>query len=364
MPFRKRKEPRDSQHYARGSTKKRTRLKATVRPWQVWIPVLCGLAGIVLALVWGNHLKARSDALHEEQARNDWTVNHAITEPTPVEVPDIRAQEIKPEGNVGDILIAGKADGVILPLCDDGGIPLYASRVGAAAGMAIAESAPSLTDDVARVSKRGLNVTVVYTVTCFSAPDTATAAYRRGLDLALLRECAEASPDDILLLGLPSGDPAADRKAVDFLTELNALLADLPNRPAVGAALLPSAFASDTLTKGDGFTQGKTPAESESQDGRELPTENPPLYAGTVSPARILAACDYLAMDLRSMSAVGVETLLPDIQFAYVRHSLRLLVNIRDRGAVENALEHGYERVFEMEPPPAAEIPEDTEESE
>lgn len=348
MPLRKRKEPRNSQRISRGSTKKRGRLKGVIRPWQIVTLVLCALAGVVLALVWGNHLKAKSDAYRDKQALGDWTVDNSITSPLPVDVPDIRAVEIKPEGNVGDILIAGKAGGVMLPLCDGDGVPLYASRVGTAAGMVISPNAPSLSDDIARVSRRGLNVTVVYTVTCFSTPNAAEATFRRGLDLALLRECAEARPNDILLLGLPSGSDLSDRRAVAFLNELNALLADLSARPAVGVALPPSAFASDTLTRGDGFTQGSVSAEADT----EGETAERPLYAGEISPARILTACDYLAMDLRSMSAVGVSTLLPDIQFPYVRYSLRLLVNIHDRDAVESALKRGYGRVFEMEPPP------------
>ena len=334
MPFRKRREPRDSQHYARGSTKKRTRSRITVRPWQILVPVLCGLTGIVLALALGNHMQKKSNDYHDELAQNDWLAGETLPESIPVAVPDIRAVRIKPEGNVGDILLAGKHDGVILPLCDDGGIPLYASKVASAAGMAVSSSAPSLTDDIARVSKRGLNVTVVYTVTCFSSPDTAVAAYRRGLDLALLRECAEARPHDILLLGLPSGSDANDRRAVEFLTELEAMLSDLPAAPAIGVALPPSAFAV--------------------QNSTTETNEDTPLYAGTLSPARVLAFCDYVAMDLRAVSAVGVSTLLPDIRYAYTRYSLRLLVNVGDRDAVNATLDAGFERVFEMDPPPAA----------
>ena len=241
-----------------------------------------------------------------------------------------------------DILIAGKHGGVILPFCGDDGVPLYASKVANAAGMAVSAAAPSLPDDVARVSRRGLNVTVVYTVTCFSTPDAAVAAYRRGLDLALLLECAEARPHDILLLGLPSGKDVNDRRAAEFLTELSELLEGLPARPAIGVALPPSAFA----------------ARSDSGDETDTDT---PLYAGTLSPARLLTFCDYLAMDLRAMSAVGVTTLLPDIRYAYTRYSLRLLVNVTDREAVDTALNAGYGRIFEMDPPPAANGGEETE---
>ena len=297
------------------------------------------MAGIVLALILGNHLQRKSDEYRDEAAQNDWLVGESLPESIPVTVPDIRAVRIKPEGNVGDILIAGKHGGVILPLCDDGGIPLYSSKVAAAAGMAVDSSAPKLTDDVARVSKRGLNVTVVYTVTCFSTPDPAVAAYRRGLDLALLRECAEARPGDILLLGLPHGNDANDRRAVEFLTELEALLTDLPAAPAVGVALPPSAFTA--------------------QGGTAETSEGTPLYAGTYSPARLLSYCDYIAMDLRAMSAVGVSTILPEIRYAYARYSLRLLVNVSDRDALNATLDAGYERVFEMDPPPMASGSED-----
>lgn len=344
MPLRKRREPRDSQRMAKGSTVKRARPKGRLRPWQILVPLLCGLTGVILALALGNHLQKKSDEYREELHKNDWLAGDGPVESLPVTVPDIRAAAIKPEGNVGDILIAGKHGGVILPLCGDDGVPLYASKVASAAGMAVSAAAPSLPDDVARVSRRGLNVTVVYTVTCFSTPDAAVAAYRRGLDLALLLECAEAMPGDILLLGLPSGSDANDRRAAEFLTELSALFAGLPTPPAIGVALPPSAFA----------------ARSDSGDETDTDT---PLYAGTLSPARFLTYCDYLAMDLRAMSAVGVTTLLPDIRYAYTRYSLRLLVNQTDREAVAAALDAGYGRVFEMEPPPAAEIPEDDEET-
>ena len=327
MPHSKRKEPRDSQHYARGATKKRTRRKRFIRPWQILVPALISLLAIALALALGNYLQAKSDAYRENVGEADPLSPAETVESVPVPVPDIRAISINPEGNVGDILIEGNHGGVILPLCDKNGVPLYASKVATAAGMAN-PSAPSLTDDVARISRRELHVTVVYTVTCFSSPDAAISTYRRGLDLALLRECAEARPGDILLLGLPYGSDAADRQAMEFLAELKTLLADLPAAPAIGVSLPPSAFASDTTDK----------------------TADTPLYAGNLSPARILTRCDYVAMDLRSMSAVGVATLLPDIRYAYTRYSLRLLININDQVAVSNTLDRGFDRVFEMAP--------------
>ena len=156
MPLRKKKEPRDSQHYARGSTKKRTRRKKFIRPWQILVPTLCALAGIALALVLGNYLQAKSDEYRENQGDGDWLTPAETVESIPVPVPDIRAVRISPEGNVGDILIEGNYGGVILPLCDSAGVPLYASKVATAAGMAVSASAPSLTEDVSRSSRRDL----------------------------------------------------------------------------------------------------------------------------------------------------------------------------------------------------------------
>ena len=331
MPLRKRKEPPNSQRYARGSTKKRTRSKRFIRPWQILVPTLSGLLAIALALALGNYLQAKSDE-YREQGDGDWLTPDETVESLPVPVPDIRAVRISPEGNVGDILIAGQHGGVILPLCDSAGIPLYASKVATAAGMAVSPSAPSLTEDIDRISRRELNVTVVYTVTCFSATDTAVATYRRGLDLALLRECAEARPHDILLLGLPSGNNTADQHTMEFLAELNTLLSDLPGAPAVGVALPPSSFTSSAGTDED---------------------PDAPLYAGTLSPARLLMHCDYVAMDLRAMSTVGISTLLPDIRYAYTRYNLRLLLNVSDREALSLTLKQGYERIFEMDPSPS-----------
>ena len=326
MAFRKRRETRAQRRYTRRATKKRG-VGASVRPRQIIFVILCGLFGVILALALGNLLQARSNALQNENALQEGLPDATMPNHPPTSLPDIRAVAISPEGNVGDILIAGNHGGVILPLCDGNGTPQYASAVGTKAGLPVAADAPSLSKDIARISGRNLNVTVVYTLSCFTASDAATAAYGRGLDLALLRECAEASPDDILLLGLPYGTDTADRQALDFLTDLNALLSDLPERPAIGVALPPAAYAQSV----------------EAEEGTQTP------YAGSLSPARLRTACDYLAMDLRSLSAEEIGSLLPDIQYAYVRHSLRLLINVRNRGAVDAALDYGFERVFEME---------------
>ncbi len=319
----KRQRNRPPRRYSHHATKQRAPSRLPVRPGRVIAIAAAVVAVITLALVWGNHLKRASDRHRADMEAGIWTLDAETAVPRPVTVPDIRAKEIKPEGNVGDILIAGKHGGVMLPLLTDG-VVNYRSAVAAEAGLAVATDAPSIAEDVARVQKRGLRVIGIFPVTCFSTPDTATLTYRRGLALSLLREFAEAGMDELLLIGLPAGKDTLDRQAVDFLTELGALLSDLPSPPAVGVALSLSAFAG------------------------EIDADGEILYAGELSPGRIAAACDYLALDLRDRTVEELEALLPRLPFAYVRHSLRMLVSADSDGAVGALLDHGFERVFEM----------------
>ncbi len=323
MALFKRQKNRPPRRYSHHATKQRAPSRVLAHPGRIVAAVAAAVAVIVLALLWGNYLKQESDRYRADREAGIWTLDAETAVPRPVTVPDIRAKEIKPEGNVGDILIAGKHDGVMLPLSTDGVIN-YRSAIAEEAGLPIATDAPSLAEDVARVQNRGLRVIAVFPVTCFEASDTATQIYRRGLTLSLLRECAEAGVDDLLLMGLPAGKDALDRRTVDFLTELNALLSELPSPPAVGVALSLSAFAG------------------------EIDADGEILYAGELSPGRIAAACDYLALDLRDRTATELEAILPRLQFAYVRHSLRMLVSSDTDGAVGVLLDHGFERVFEM----------------
>lgn len=354
MPFRKRKESRSSQRMARGATRKRASAKKRLSPGSVVFLSLCALTGVVLALILGNILKARSDAFRDRSARENWTVDPSPSVSSPRALPDGSSLEIRPEGNVGDILIEGRHKGVVLPLCNEDGLCLYASQVAQAGGQPVSPDAPSLAEDIARVHRRGLRVTLVFSVTCLSLPDRAQATLRRGLELALLREGAEALPDDILLLGLPSGSDESDRLALDFLEELNALLAELTAPPAIGAALPPVSFTNDSLTKGDGFASASSPSEDHDP--------NRSLYAGRLTPGRFLSACDYLAMDLRQMSAVGLSTILPDLAYPYGRYPLVLLINSKDTEASAQAQRHGFLRAFEMQPP-SPKVSTDSEES-
>lgn len=341
MPIRKKQESRDQRRYTRHSTKKRIILRRPAHLGRFFVILASVISVIALALIWGNYLKAKSDAYRTSVENGEWTLNSEIATPYPVSVPDIRAISIKPEGNVGDILIAGEHEGIIMTLKSESGVLFYESAVGQQAGCQVQEGAVALKKDVERVQKRDLYVTCVYNVTCFAATDPVMQVYQRGLDLAILREYAEAGMNDILLLGLPAGGQSEDQLTIDFLQELRDLLTDLPNPPALGVALPASAYSTDDTY---------VPIKDEEEDEKAgIPSGTVPLYAGNITPARILNACDFLAMDLRDQNGESLVAVLPHIRYAYVRYSLRLLIDRHSSASAEEALSHGFTRLFEME---------------
>lgn len=348
MSIKRKHESRDQRRYTRSSTKKGWIPHRPAHPGRIVAVCLGIVAVIALALIWGAYLKAESDAYRAGIERGEWTLNEQIAIPHPVSVPDIRSISIKPEGNVGDILIAGDHKGVIMTLNDGDGGLLYDSTVGWQAGLRIREDAVSLAHDVERVQKRDLHVTCAFTVTCFSTVDPVTHTYLRGLELALLREFAQAGMDDILLFGLPAGNDQKDQLAIGFLQDLRSLLADLSIPPAIGVALPLDHFATD-----DSYE----PIADLSEDAEAgIPEGTAPLYAGNITPSRILQNCDYLAMDLRDKHMDTVAAILPHVRYTYVRHALRLLVDMNDAETVQILQSHGFERIFEMNAPIQKEI--------
>ncbi len=314
-----------SRRMRRRSTKKRMLFRPPSHPGR-WIAVMVSaVAIVVLALVWGNHLKAQSDAHRAEMEAGRWTLPPETSLDRPVSLPDCHVIEIRPEENVGPIVVSGSHDGVLLPLRDQAGMLYYRSQTAAEAGLSIPADAINLSEDVDRLDKRPLRSVGIYHVTGFSTADASLQTYRRGLDLALLSEYAASGIDELLLIGLPVGTDARDAQTVAFLEELNRLLASLPNPPAVGVALPLSAFASDD--EGD--------------------DENA-VYAGEMSPGRIGLVCDYLALDLRDMTADQIDALLPRVGYVYQRHGLRMLVNREVPAIAADLQSHGFLRVYEM----------------
>ena len=339
MPIRKRKESREQRRLARGSTRQGTVVRRRIPIWPFFAAGGGAVLVIVAALLLGSFLKARSDAYRQDKEEGNWTLDEQIATPTPVTVPNIRGKQIAPGESVSGI----KHEGVILPLYGGDGSLLFTSSVAERAGLPVTAEPASLPSEVSRLQDRDLNVTVTFDITSVSESDPATAAYLRGLELALLREYAEAGMDDLLLTGLPAGSDANDRKTVDFLTDLRTLLSDLSSPPAVGVALPVTAFATD-----DTYTP---PIDPEDDEMAGIPKGEAPLYAGNITPARIRNACDYLAMDLRGHTADEVADILPHIRYVYVRHSLRLLLDRASSETVDDVLSHGFERVFEMSAP-------------
>lgn len=316
---------RTPRRYRRRSTKRRPIFRPPSHPGRFVAIILTFIIVVALALVWGNALKRQSDALRAAKEADQWTlpIEEAIEEQVG-RVPSIRAYEIKPEGNVGDIIIAGSHEGIILPLRDSDGALYYRSETAKVAGISLSEGAPSLPEDVARIARRELRVTGVFHVTCFDANDLATQTYLRGLELALLCEYASSGMDDILIVNLPCGDDASDALAIAFLEDLRKLMNTLQNPPAIGVAVSLSAI------------EGKT-----GENGL-------PLYAGDISPARIARVSDYLALDLRYRSTEEIDVLLPRLAYAYQRHGLRMMVDQNSSTAAEELFRHGFTRVFEM----------------
>lgn len=317
---------RTPKRYRRHSTKRRPVFRPPAHPGRLIAIILATIAVITLALVWGNALKRQSDAHRAAEESDQWTLPPDEAEDKNTSVPAILAYEIKPEGNVGDIVISRSHDGVILPLRDaDGGLN-YRSETATTAGISLPSGAPSLSEDVARVSRRDLRVGGVFHVTCFDAKNLSVQTYLRGLELALLCEYASSGIDDILLVNLPCGDDERDALTVAFLEDLRALLNTLQNPPAIGVAVSLSAIEGETDENGD------------------------PLYAGDISPSRIARVSDYLALDLRDQSTEEIGRILPRLSYAYQRHSLRMMVDKNHPSAAEKLTQHGFTRVFEMKP--------------
>ncbi len=322
-----RRAPRPQKRFGRHSTKSRSVFRPPAHPGRWVAGILAAAAVVALALVWGNILKAKSDKYRADKEAGIWTLPPESTEHTPAALPDAHLLEIRPEGNVGDIVIAGSHDGVLLPLRDASGALYYQTAVGTEAGMAIPADAVPLSQDVARLDKRPLRSAGIYHVTCFSTTDEAVATYRRGLDLALLYEYAASGIDELLLFGLPVGDDERDALAVAFLSELRTRLSTLPSPPAVGVALPLLAF------------EGEADADE---------TDDLAPYAGEISPARLGQVADYLALDLRDKTLEDMDLLLPRLGFVYRRHRLRILVNREAADVSADLREHGFYRVYEM----------------
>lgn len=276
------------------------------------VAVIAGVA-VVLggALLWGSMLKAKSDAYRASQEAGGWTVEAETVEPVKTEGPKGNAISTKI-----DEWVDHDYDGAILYLGSGGEeqVP-FASDTLDVAG--IAHGTSSLSTEVDRLHDNGFTVTGVFRVTSLTEEDAAVAAYRKGLELALVTEFARAGLDDLLLLGVPGGNEATDAAVVAYLRDVKAAVNDVTHKMAVGVCLTPADFY------------------HVEQDQN--------VYSDHLTPGRMLTACDYLAVDLTESDG-ELEAMLKDLQYPYARYGLRLLLNGEDEAAEDVATTHGFER--------------------
>lgn len=283
----------------------------------------CALAVVILALVWGNVLKAQSDALRAAEEAGEWLLNEETAIPIPVPVPAVSAGYAAPSGKMANVEgLSLQAVTLDLGTCS-AALP-YGVDLPAGSGMAVSDGAPDLSSEVRRFKGAGLRVIGVFTVTSLSATDVTERTLRQGQEMTLLSLFCKAGVDEILLLGLPVGNDTLDAAATEYLLKVEALFASIPATvPALGAALYPAAFAGEV-----------------SEDGTIL-------YAGSLTPGRMLSACDYLVLDLRGLGT-QVSDVLQGMQYAYVRYSLRLLTAQTQPELTDAAVNHGFLRVLEF----------------
>ncbi len=350
------KRPRTPRRYCRNSTKRRLSLRNIRHPGRVLACLIGTLAVIITALLWGNHLRKQSESFRDSAHVEDWTVDESIKPIHPVAVPAVRAVEIFPEGNTGDILIAGQHGGIVLPLCEGlltdkaTATYLFESSVSALAGLPVTQEAPRLSDEILRITRRGFHLTFRYTLSFPAAVDTASETYLYGLELSLLYEAVTSGAGD-LLLALPSPEEidtaslsrektdAMLQKALAFIKELKQMTADLASPPAIGL-LLPLTILSDNEAP-PLDEPWREYAESEAPSAASS-------YIGSLQVGRLLAVTDYLAIDLRGLSTDALEDALSRLAFSYVRYSLRLAIAKNEPSLSEVVIQHGFSRLFEI----------------
>ena len=293
---------------------------------KILLTFICVVGILIVALVWGLHLKAKSDALAQAQAAGEWTLEENITTPIiHVGTPVLRAGYAPPGGSLQKTQEDSVYGGVVIQLgsCTTA-LPYTLGEVDI--GVSYASGAPDLASHVSALKAKGLYVIGVFDVTSLDTADIALRTYRQGLEMSLLTLFAKAGVSDILLRGMPLGDDTKDAMAVDYIKAVKNLWATMPQAtPALGVALLPIALQSDT-SQADGT----------------------PIYAGELTPARLLKVCDYLALDTAGYHTTAtIDPLLRGMQYAYVRYGLRLLMSRSHGEAVKHASECGFGRILE-----------------
>lgn len=288
---------------------------------QVFIWGAACLVTVIAALVWGNYLKAESEALRLAESAGEWSLDTEIAIPLPVDAPEFHAgfaaptQKMQTTQKLDYDAATFDLGSCVSPLP-------YAVELPSASGMTVSDGAPALSAETGRFHRANLSVVGVFTVVSLEAESKAEEQLLRGMEMSLLTLYAEAGIDSFLLLGLPQN--AATAQA--YLTEVKALLASIAPSVSVGVALLPNAFEGEAAIDTADTTDGS-------------------VYAGNPFPGQILAVCDYLALDLRNCQ--DPDAILAYVSYAYMRYSLRLLTPLERPEVAAAAIGHGFGRIWE-----------------
>ena len=332
MALKQKLEKREQYRYARRSTKRGWILRRPKHLWRILAIVLAVMVVITAALVWGNILKAKSDAYEAAKEADEWTPDSHIT--TPIrgdrQLPSYRARRI----DVGDGVssLSNSYGGVVLEMGNVSDGLVFSSAVVKMSSVSC--DGYSLQKEVDRLHGADLEVTGVFRVVSLGETDNATATYLRGLEMSILTEYAATGIDDILLLGIPTETDAGLEAAMIYLSDLRKSMIENDAVARIGVSFSPESFVS-----GD--------AEQETVDAVETTEGDSLAYAQNPAMGRILAVSDYLAMDLRELSeGTDLDVFLKNVQYAYVRYGLRLTVNTRTFAS--EIASHGFERIIEM----------------
>lgn len=338
-PFSRKYRHKSTRHFVTDSPRRLRTRKAF--PWRPVLSItLSILLVLTVAFVWGSSLKRKSDAYRASVEKNAWTLDTQVVPLSQVHVPDFRGPSFSPGEALGRVTAHKAYTGVFLHITQDAdGTLNYALPLAEHASLRVAEGAPTLSSEASRIHAAGLTVTGIYEVRCMDIAYTsqpALFAYQRGLDMGIIVHMAEAGVDDILLVGLPYGDDATDAQTIDFLTECKQLLeiSSVASRsPAIGV-----------LIEQDGLALRLH--EAESHDDLPSESEEDMLFAGRMTPSRLLTVCDYLVLDIRDIPPEQADEILKKVSYAYVRYSLRLMSNHPD--VISQAELHGFTRIMEQ----------------
>ena len=321
-------------------------------PWRLVLTIAGAAVGVILlALIIGGLLARRSEAQRRDEDAL-WTLSPEEETRPDVTVPAFRGRAIRPWGSLAGIASDGLDNGVTLNLSigDDGSFP-YTLAMADAAGLTSAPDAPPLSAEVQRLHSAGLRVCGVFNVECMNmayAADPAAAAFRRGVELSVLTAIAGTGIDEVLLVGLPAGTDAADSLSRAYLSELRRLIDNTGKATLIGVVMKPACFA----LRPEELNDDGTPKDGTAGAGDVL-------YGGRLTPGRMLSACDYLVLDLRTYAgaenADALEDLLSHIRYAYARYGLRLLYAEGDDAVSGAAYDHGFDRLMGTDLAPAKE---------